>query len=109
MIASLSNNTIKQYEVTFKIWWTYCQENLIDPLCASVPKIMQFLSIQFHKGASFGTINSHKSALSLIIGSRIGRDERIKRLLKGFYKTKPPLPKYRITWDPNIVLNTLRT
>ncbi|XP_047996617.1 uncharacterized protein LOC125242260 [Leguminivora glycinivorella] len=109
MLASLSNNTLKQYEVTFKIWWHYCQENRMDALCSSVPKIMQFLSIQFNKGASYGTLNSHKSALSLIIGSRIGKDERIKRLLKGFYKSKPPMPRYKATWNPSIVLNTLKT
>lgn len=109
MLASLSSNTLRQYEVSYKIWWIFCIDNDIDPLCASVPKVMQFLSIQFDKGASYGTLNSHKSALSLLIGSRIGNDERIKRLIKGFYKSRPPKPRYSSTWDPTIVLNTLRT
>lgn len=61
----------------------------------------------FNTGAQYGTLNSYRSALSLIIGSRIASDDRINRLFKGFYRLRTPTPKYNITWDPSIVLDYL--
>lgn len=107
MLASLSENTLKQYECTYKAWWNFCIINKTDLFCASVPMVMQFLSELFNSGASYGTLNSHRSALSLLIGTRIGTDDRLKRLFKGFYRSKPPLSKYSVTWNPSLVLDTL--
>ncbi|KAJ8727382.1 hypothetical protein PYW07_001501 [Mythimna separata] len=109
MLSSFSKNTLKQYNVTYKIWWEFCQKQSIDPFTPSIPIIMYFLTEQFNLGASYGSLNSHKSALAVIIGSKIGDDDRVKRLLKGFYKIKPPGPKYHTTWDPSKVLNVLKT
>lgn len=107
-MRSLAVNTLRQYNVTYKLWWNFCKENSIDPYQASVPYVMTFLTKLYNSGASYGTLNSHKSALSLISNSKLGEDDRIKRLLKGFYKGRPPLPKYNITWDTNKVLNNLK-
>lgn len=46
-----------------------------------------------------------RSALSLIIGSQLGSDERMKRLFKGFFKLRPHAPKYNNTWDVSGLLN----
>lgn len=62
------------------------------------------MSESFESGASYGTINTTRSALSLLISSKIGSDERIKRFMRGVYRTKPPAPKYNFTWDPGVVL-----
>lgn len=66
---------------------------------------MSFLSERFNEGCSYGSLNSHRSALSLLLGDQIGSDDRIKRILKGAYKIKPNCPKYNYTWDPQVVLN----
>lgn len=105
MLASLSKNTLKQYDTALKKWFIFCQLHNIDFYAASVPKVMFYLTDLFYKGAKYGTLNSHRSALSLLIGSKIGTDDRINRLFKGFYKTCPPLPKYNQTWNPATVLN----
>lgn len=105
MLASLSQNTVQQYNVTFKLWWEFCIFNQISVFEVSIPRVMTFLSEQFNKGASYGSLNSHRSALSLLLGSSIGADDRIKRLLKGAYKSRPCTPKYTSTWDPQVVLN----
>nr|XP_049705912.1 uncharacterized protein LOC126056540 [Helicoverpa armigera] len=107
MYASLSNNTMKQYDTGLKRWFLFCQSHSVDLYEASVPNIIYFLTKQFNNGAQYGTLNSYRSALSLIIGSRIGTDDRIIRLFKGFYKLRPPLPRYNETWNPSIVLNYL--
>lgn len=105
MLASVSKNTLKQYNVTYKLWWNFCKGNNFDPYIASVTVVSLFLTEQFYKNSSYGTLNTHRSALSLLLGNDIGSQEQIKRLLKGVYKLRPVIPKYSSTWDPQIVLN----
>lgn len=105
MLASLSDNTKKQYSVSYKLWWQFCKTNNMNIFESTVAKVISFLTEEFNKGASYGSLNSHRSALSLLLGNNVGSDECIKRLLKGAYKLKPSRPKYTHTWDPQIVLN----
>ncbi|CAK1579485.1 unnamed protein product [Parnassius mnemosyne] len=105
MMASLSKNTTLQYSVSYKLWWQFCHKNNLDPYASSVPSILLFLSEQFNNGAAYGSLNNHRSALSLLLGDCVGSKEQIKRFLKGAYKLRPALPKYTGTWDPKIVLN----
>ncbi|KAI5630745.1 phage integrase family domain-containing protein [Phthorimaea operculella] len=44
-------------------------------------------------------------ALGEEIGNQVGSDDSVTRLMKGIYKSRPSLPKYNSTWDPQIVLN----
>lgn len=67
--------------------------------------ILLFLTDQFNKGAAYGSMNNHRSALSLLLGSEMTNSDQIKRLLKGAYKLRPATPKYTITWDPQVVLD----
>jgi site-specific recombinase XerD len=103
-LASLSDNTIKQYNVSLKLWWEFCNNNGLEPTKSSVPSVIQFLTSEFHRGCAYGTLNSHRSALSLLWPG-LGSDDRIKRLLKGAFRLKPSLPKYSNTWDPQVVLD----
>lgn len=106
MLSSLSNNTYKQYDGCIKAWINYCSKHDYDYTCGSIPIIIHFLTEIFDKGAKYGTINSYKSALSLLLGNNLN-DERLKRFMKGVFKLRPTNPKYNVTWDPNIVLNFL--
>lgn len=108
MIASLSNNTQLQYSVTYKLWWSYCSNIGNDPYNCSKSAVLLFLNEQFHQNASYGTLNSHRSALSLLLGSCISSDDQIKRFFKGVYKLKPNMPKYVGTWNPQVVLNHIK-
>lgn len=105
MLASLSNNTMQQYNVSYKLWWEFCNAENGNTFDRSIPRILSFLSEQYRKGTSYGSLNSHRSALSLLLGNNVGSDDRVKRLLKGVFKLKPSFPKYSSTWDPQIVLN----
>lgn len=108
MIKSLSKNSLKQYDSCIRQWWQYCKLNNQDLFCVSVPKLLSYLMSIFNKGASYQTLNCHRSALSLIIGNHIGNDDRMKRWFKGVFKIRPFAPKYTSTWDPNIVLTFLK-
>lgn len=105
MLSSVSVSTLKQYNTSYKLWWQFCQINSINIFDPRLANVLTFLTEQFNSGASYGTINSHRSALSLLLGGNIGSDDSIKRLLKGIYKQKPCIPKYVGTWDPQTVLN----
>lgn len=73
-----------------------------------MPTVLSYLSSIFHKGASYQTLNCHRSSLSLIIGTHIGDDDRVKRWFKGIFKLRPKKPKYESTWDPAIVLSYIK-
>lgn len=105
--ASLADNSLKQYEVAFKRWSKFCNDNQIDFYEASIPNVIYFLTKVFNEGTQYGTVNCIRSALSLILGSKISSDDRVQRLFKGFYRLRPPMPKYDSTWDPSIVLDYL--
>lgn len=107
MLASLAENTVKQYDSCLKKWFVFCISNNFDVLEASIPNILTFLTQMFHEGVQYGTLNSCRSALSLILDTSIGNDDRIKRFFKGVFRLRPPLPKYSLTWNTSQVLDYL--
>lgn len=109
MIASITDNTFTQYNSCFKQWWEHCLYKNISPLSATPSDIINFLTILYNKGSKYGSLNSCRSALSLLIGPQIGSHELVKRFLKGVSKLRPNTPRYNITWDPSTVINHLST
>lgn len=108
MISSLSKNTLLQYNSSIKLWWQYCSDkNIYDLHNVTVNDLLDFLSDCFQKGSSYGTLNNHRSAISLISLNTIGNDDRIKRFFKGVFKLRPSYARYSVTWDPIIVLDFL--
>lgn len=70
--------------------------------------MISFLTQMFNDGCQYGTLNTYRSALSLILSS-ITKDDRLTRFFKGVFRMRPPLPKYSFTWDTNCVLDHLST
>ena len=102
--ASLSDATIKQYSVVFKPWFSYCQRKSCDPYNAEIKEILEFLSEKFNNGASYGTLNTARSAISLISRIDISDNDGIRRFFKGVFRLRPTNPKYTKTWDTEILL-----
>lgn len=107
MMASLAKNTLSQYNSSLKSWWQFCEDNNLDFLEVHIPQIVLFFTQKFNEGASYSTINTCRSALSLILGQNTTQCESVSRLIKGIYRMRPPKPKYDSTWDPNEVLKYL--
>lgn len=105
MVNSLSIKTIKQYDSCLKQWWAFCKIEKADPFLMSVPRILNFLSKKFNDGSAYGTLNSIRSALSLLLDCDLGTNRDIKRFFTGIYKMRPNKPKYNETWNPAMVLN----
>ena len=110
--SSWRDSTCKQYEVYIRKWNLFCNKQKIDPLQFDEIRVAQFLTEMFNRGASYSAINSARSALStfLVNGNwiPIGSVTSLKRLLKGIFEMKPPMPRYNYIWDVNIVLDYLR-
>lgn len=107
MIASLSDNTLKQYNTCLKQWFSFCIQEDISLYSASLSEILRFLIKIYNQGGKYGTINSAKAALSLVLGSDKLNCDQIKRFMKGVYRLRMPFAKYCLTWDPAVVLNFL--
>lgn len=109
MIASLTESTLKQYEKPIRLWWIFCIEKNISPFDATIEYVITYLTDIFKNVGAYGTVNSYRSALSLVLSYDIGKDAMIKRLFKGISVLKPQRPKYDCTWDPSSVLEYLKT
>ncbi|XP_070529863.1 uncharacterized protein [Cardiocondyla obscurior] len=107
-ISSLSESSFKQYEGALKKWWFFCLEKKLNLFSTNISEVLSFLSKEYEKGASYGTLNSLRSAISLISSVEIGQNKLIKRFFKGIAMLRPPKPKYSETWDPQLVLSYFR-
>lgn len=107
VMASLAKNTLNQYNSSIKSWWLFCKTKNLDVNEANVADVLTFLTEKFEEGASYSSLNTHRSALSLIVGTNVTSNDCVNRFLKGAYRLKPPNPKYSHTWDTNVVLNHL--
>lgn len=108
LIASLSVNTLKQYDCTYKKWWSFCSQNSINWLNPTINNVLSFLNQENGNGASYNTLNCHKSALKVIINFDDG-EKVLNRFLKGIFRENPVFPRYEVTWDPQVVLDFLAT
>lgn len=103
ILASICEKTLKQYDSALRKWWNFYLSHKLSPFLPDIPNIVKFLSDEFVNGAKYGTLNSVRSAISLIVGPEIADDFRVKRFFKGVYNMRPNKPKYDFTWDPHTV------
>ena len=109
MFASLSESTLKQYEKPLRMSWRFCFDRNISVFDADIEHVIAYLTDIFKIAGAYGTVNSYRSALSLILSRDIGNDATIKRMFKGISVLKPQRAKYDSTWDPSLVLDYLKT
>ena len=69
---------------------------------------LNFLQCLFNLSISYSSINTARSALSLILprngcGS-FGQHFLVKKFIRGVYNLRTPAPKYSYIWDVSVVL-----
>lgn len=106
-MASLADSSIRQYASPLKAWWEYCSQAKIDPHGANENDLLAFLTKKFEEGASYGTLNSARSAVSLISVNDVTASGVLARFFKGIFRLRPSKAKYEKTWSPDVVLRTL--
>ena len=100
----------RQYESAWRSWSGWCDSWQINCFSTSVKNILTFLALLFHeKGLKHRAFNVHRSAISAfhipIDGVVIGKHPLVTKFMKGVFCSRPPEPKYSVTWDINLVLN----
>ncbi|ODM87335.1 putative enzymatic polyprotein [Orchesella cincta] len=109
IVNSLSRQTWKQYQIHFRRWKEFSEDNHQSPYFSDIQIISDFIYHLYNNGASYSTLNSARSALSLILPKienfPVGSHPIITRMLKGVSRSRPPAPRYESTWDPSCVLS----
>jgi len=80
-----------------------------SPFSFIVDQVLTFLTQELQEAGSYSTLNTSRSAISLISDNGIGNHPMIKRFCKGASNLKPQKPKYDFIWDPAPVISTLAT
>ena len=76
---------------------------------SSINEVIEFLIQKFEKDEySYASLNTYRSALSLILDIDITNNSDIKRFFKAIVNRRPK-PKYNFIWDPSDVLKFLST
>ena len=68
-----------------------------------------FLTDLFQGGASYGTLNNARSAISLISQTDITSNKLISRFFKGVFRMRPTQPRCQFTWDVQKVISLLES
>ncbi|CAG4946419.1 unnamed protein product [Colias eurytheme] len=98
---------MKQYNSALKSWWEFSVKNNFNFYEGNLSHVLLYLTERFETGAGYSSLNTTRSALALLLGPCTTSHDCISRLLKGAYRTNPPLPKYDSIWDTKIVLDYL--
>ncbi|XP_077256292.1 uncharacterized protein LOC143894093 isoform X1 [Temnothorax americanus] len=104
LISSLTDSTLRQYNSGLKNWWNFCKKFRLDPFQAGIEAVLQYLSQRFDNGASYGTLNTERSAISLISLDDSSNNPIMTRFFKGVFKLRPTKAKYDSIWDIEVVL-----
>lgn len=104
MLASLTPSTLKQYEAPLRDWWHFCHSSTLDAFKPTDTDVLDFLSNKYKDGASYSSLNTARSAVSLIAKTNIGQSALISRFFKGIFKLRPTKPRYHKIWNTEPVL-----
>lgn len=85
-----------------------------DFLSTPLSVCIEYLTTLFKEGKGYSTINSARSALSQFVilsdnpGIEFCKHPLMVKFMKGTFRLRPALPRYRSTWDVKLVLDVLR-
>lgn len=107
MLASIARGTVKQYDSVLKYWWAFCQRRSFNPFRANDKEILSFLTEKFTEKASYGTLNTMRSAIAFINNYETSESSILKRVFKGVFRLRPPAPRYDSIWDAGVAVSFL--
>ena len=109
-MSSWRSGTRKQYSTYLSRWERYCEENQLSKLNPGLNGAIEFLTFLFESGLGYSALNTATSALSAILPDiKFGEDPLVSRFLKGVYKLRPALLRYKAIWNVGEDLNYLKT
>ena len=100
---SVKASTTKSYNCSWSAWSSWCSKRQRDPILVPIEDILTFLAELFSEGKEYRTLNVFRSAISSghthINGKPVGQHPLVIRLLKGVSISRPPQPRYQLTWN----------
>ena len=115
-LRSVNTETLCAYQRSWKWFSLWCAEQEIGYGEITVNVVCKYLLHLFHhktpsgKDYSSGALNRIRSSISFFVQYVIpglGNMMPVVRLFNYFYKTRPNLPCYQVTWDVGVVLRFL--
>ena len=108
----LAKGTQKGYNSCYSRFVFYCSSKNIDPESCNPEAIAKYIQYLFESGSSYSSVNMARSAISKFHlgynGSPAGQHKIVCNAVKAVFRLRPPLPKYKETYDVTIVLNYLK-
>ena len=105
----IATNTEQKYTSAWQQFCNFCNGLNVQPMTCSVAVIVKYIRHRFEEGVSYSTMNVAKSVISkfhcFLPGNiPVGSDQLVQKAMNSFFKLRPPLPKYRNTFDVTIVM-----
>ena len=115
-MKAFSKSTTDGYNTYIKKWVTYCESRNI-PMSEAINSVKignEFLTHLFDVGKySYSAINNARCALSKFINTgnsdTFGKQIETQWQMRGMFRERPQLPRYTVTFNPQIVLEHLRS
>ena len=92
-------------------WLKFCKDSSISYIHPTLQQVVDFLTHQSNT-VGYCAVASARSDLSSFItvaGIKVGEHPLVSRFMSGLFNQKPALPHYTEKWNPQIVLNYLKT
>ena len=109
----LAPGTQAGYGYVFKRFCKFCETLGVDPFTCSPVIIVKYLRQLYESGAAYSTVNHHRSTISKfhhgIDGKPVGSHSLVSQAVRSVFRLRPPLPKYRSTYDISKVFDYLIT
>lgn len=96
IISSISTQTLKQYDSVYRKWWSFCIHRYNSLYNYVLGDVITFLNEIFQTSGPYSLVNTHKSALTLVLPIHKADEDLIRRFLKGLHNIKPPEPDIQI-------------
>lgn len=114
MLGARRPSTYKQYSGYITEWLNYSTANNIDSIAPSISQAVNFLeTLRLKRHLGYSAVNTARSALAAVLqlptGIPLGQDPLVRTYMKGVFHMQPPVPRYVSTWDPDVVLQLLKT
>lgn len=107
LLGSLKDSSKKQY-LPYISEYLNIEKDLSN---VTAVKLIRYLTLLYDRGLGYSAINTARSAIStmssLLSNSQVGCDALVTRFMKGVFNSRPSLPRYSHTWDPDIILRKL--
>ena len=95
------------------MWYDFATKRKIDTNTASVSDIAEFFAIHFSTGtSSYNQITKLRASISTLFEHRpeiLSQSPIIQRLFRAFFNINPPQTRQTFQWNPDDLLELLRT